>query len=101
VKKLYAKYHAAGFDVISVSIDDSREKWLKAIKEDKLPWHHVSSVTGWNCPVAKKMGVAYGMSGVPYTLLLDREGRVVGHNVRGGDLEKKLAEFFRGVAAVN
>jgi len=96
VKKLYAKYHAAGFDVISVSIDDNREKWLKAIEEDKLPWHHVSSVTGWNCPVAKRLGVAYGMSGVPYTLLLDREGRVVGHNVRGEHLERKLAEFFGG-----
>ena len=96
VKKLYAKYHAAGFDVISVSIDDSREKWLKAIDEDKLPWHHVSSITGWNCPVAKKLGVAYGMSGIPYTLLLDREGKVVGHNVRGEHLERKLKEFFAG-----
>ena len=44
------------------------------------------------------MGVAYGMSGIPYTLLLDREGKVVGHNVRGEDLERKLKEFFAGVA---
>ncbi|MSU23082.1 MAG: AhpC/TSA family protein [Opitutus sp.] len=97
VKKLYAKYHAAGFDVISVSIDESREKWLKAIEEDKLPWHHVSSLTGWKCPVANRLGVAYGMSGIPYTLLLDREGKVVGHNVRGESLERKLAEFFGAV----
>jgi peroxiredoxin len=96
VKKLYAQYHAAGFDVISVSIDDKRDKWLKAIEEDQLPWHHVSSLTGWNCPVARRLGVALGMSGVPYTLLLDRAGRVVGHNVRGPALEKKLAEFFAG-----
>ena len=94
VKKLYAKYHAAGFDVISVSIDDNREKWLKAIKDDQLPWHQVSSLTGWKCPVANRLGVAYGMSGVPYTLLLDRAGRVVGHNVRGQHLEKKLAELL-------
>ncbi len=94
VRKLYEKYHEVGFDVISVSIDDNREKWIKAVKEDQLPWHHVSSLTGWNCPVAKSLGVAYGMSGVPYTILLDREGKVIGHNVRGSDLENKLKEFF-------
>ncbi|QEC45676.1 TlpA disulfide reductase family protein [Pseudobacter ginsenosidimutans] len=90
VKKLYDRYKADGFTVISVSIDDKRDKWVKAIKDDQLPWYHVSSLTGWECPVAKKMGVAYGMSGVPYTLLLDREGKVIGHNVRGEQLEKKL-----------
>ena len=101
MKKLYAKYHAVGFDVISVSIDESREKWLKAIGEDNLPWHHVSSLTGWKCPVANRLGVAYGMSGVPYTLLLDREGKVVGHNVRGEHLERKLAEIFGGAPKRN
>lgn len=90
VKKLYDRYKAAGFTVISVSIDDKRNKWVKAIKDDQLPWYHVSSLTGWECPVAKSLGVAYGMSGVPYTLLLDREGKVIGHNVRGEQLEKKL-----------
>jgi peroxiredoxin len=94
VAKLYSQYHEAGFDVISVSIDDNRDKWLKAIEEDHLPWQHVSSLTGWSCPVANQMGVAYGMSGVPYTLLLDREGRVVGHNVRGEALAKKLDELL-------
>ena len=98
VAKLYAQYHAAGFDVISVSIDDNREKWEKAIREDQLPWHQVSSLTGWKCPVANRLGVAYGMSGVPYTLLLDREGRVVGHNVRGEHLAAKLKEVL-GTAA--
>ncbi len=98
VAKLYAQYHAAGFDVISVSIDDHREKWEKAIREDQLPWHQVSSLTGWKCPVAHRLGVAYGMSGIPYTLLLDREGRVVGHNVRGEHLAAKLKELL-GAAA--
>jgi peroxiredoxin len=94
VRKLYEQYHEAGFDVIGVSIDDKKDKWVKAIQEDKLPWHQVSSLTGWKCPVANNLGVAYGMSGVPYTLLLDREGRVIGHNVRGESLERKLAQIF-------
>lgn len=99
VIKLYNKYNKSGFTVISVSIDDKKEKWLEAIEHDKLPWYHVSSLKGWDCPVANNLGVAYGMSGIPYTLLLDREGKVIGHNVRGEDLERKLEEIFKMAAS--
>ncbi len=95
VKKLYEQYGKAGFTVISVSIDEHRDKWTLAIRQDKLPWYHVSSLTGWSCPVANDLGVAYGMSGVPYTLLVGRDGKVIDHNVRGQDLEVKLAELFK------
>lgn len=95
VLKLYQQYNKAGFTVISVSIDDKREKWVDAIVHDKLPWYHVSSLTGWNCPVANSLGVTYGMSGVPYTLLVGRDGKVIGHNVRGTKLEEKLRELFK------
>jgi len=94
VLKLYEKYNKDGFTVISVSIDDKKEKWLEAIKHDKLPWYHVSSLTGWDCPVANNLGVTYGMSGVPYTLLVGRDGKVIGHNVRGEKLEERLRELF-------
>lgn len=95
VRKLYERYNAAGFTVISVSIDDKRDKWTLAIRQDKLPWYHVSSLTGWSCPVANDLGVAYGMSGVPYTLLVGRDGKVIGHNIRGKALEDKLMEIFK------
>lgn len=95
VLKLYEQYHKSGFTVISVSIDDKRANWVKAIRDDKLPWTHVSSLSGWSCPVANSLGVAYGMSGVPYTLLLDRAGRVIGHNIRGVDLRHKLEDLFK------
>jgi peroxiredoxin len=94
VRKLYQQYSKDGFDVISVSIDDKRQKWLDAIVQDQLPWHHVSSLTGWECPTANNLGVTYGMSGVPYTLLVGRDGKVIGHNVRGKMLEEKLREIF-------
>ena len=93
--KLYEKYNKQGFTVIGVSIDDNKEKWVQAIQQDKLPWYHVSSLVGWDCPVAHSLGVAYGMSGVPYNLLLDRENRTIGHNVMGEDLENKLKEIFK------
>jgi thiol-disulfide isomerase/thioredoxin len=94
VLKLYQKYNPEGFTVISVSIDESREKWLQAIQQDKLPWYHVSSLKGWECPTANNLGVTYGMSGVPYTLLVGRDGKVIGHNIRGEKLEEKLKELF-------
>lgn len=100
VLKFYERYHSLGFTVISVSIDNHRDKWEKAIREDGLPWPQVSSLTGWNCPVARSLGVAYGMSGIPYTLLLDREGRVVGHNITGKRLEAKLQELLGVTTAV-
>lgn len=95
VLKLYQKYNKDGFTVISVSIDDNRAKWVDAIVKDKLPWHQVSSLTGWDCPTANNLGVTYGMSGVPYTLLVGRDGKVIGHNVRGEKLEEKLGELFK------
>ncbi len=95
VLKLYKKYNPVGFTVISVSIDDKKEKWIDAINHDKLTWWHVSSLTGWDCPVANSLGVAYGMSGVPYTLLVGRDGKVIGHNIRAEKLEQKLAELFK------
>jgi peroxiredoxin len=94
VLKLYKQYNNAGFTVISVSIDDKKANWTKAIVQDQLPWYHVSSLTGWDCKVANSLGVKYGMSGVPYTLLVGRDGKVIGHNVRGEKLEEKLKELF-------
>ena len=94
VLKLYQKYNKDGFTVISVSIDEKKDKWLQAIQQDKLTWYHVSSLKGWECPTANNLGVTYGMSGVPYTLLVGRDGKVIGHNVRGEKLEEKLKQLF-------
>lgn len=94
--RLYKKYHEDGFDVMSVSIDTDREKWVKAIEYDSIPWtNHVCSFKGWDCPAAKQSGVAYGMTGIPYTLLLDSEGKVIAHNVRGEALEQELEKIFK------
>jgi thiol-disulfide isomerase/thioredoxin len=92
--ELYNQYHGKGFDVLGVSIDTDKEKWIKAIADDKLSWNHVSSLVGWDCPVAKQCGLAYGMTGVPYTLLLGRDGRVIGYNLHGNDLDQALAKAF-------
>lgn len=97
VVKAYNTYQSKGFDVFSVSLDglpqqqNPKEEWLQAIKQDGLIWkNHVSDMQGWNSPVVP----LYDISGIPHTLLIDREGKIIGKNLRGEQLEAKLKEIF-------
>ena len=90
VKKLYDRYKDEGFTVLGVSLDKDEERWLQAIAADKLNWHHVSDLKGWSNEAAK----LYGVRSIPHTLLLDREGKIIGVKLRGDALEKKLEEVF-------
>jgi thiol-disulfide isomerase/thioredoxin/outer membrane lipoprotein-sorting protein len=91
VVRNYAKYKDKGFTIMSVSLDMNRAKWLEAIKKDKLTWpHHVSELKGWQTSVLGP----YGISGIPYTVLLDKQGNIIQTNLRGPALEEKLKEIF-------
>lgn len=91
VVKNYKKYHDDGFDVFSVSLDNDKNAWLDAIKKDGLVWpNHVSDLQQWQSPVVP----LYRFKGIPYTMLLDREGKIIDKNLRGEDLTKKLDEIF-------
>lgn len=86
VVELYHKYKDKGFDVIGVSLDQAKDKWVKAIQDDRLEWHHVSDLAGWQSRWAR----AYGVSAIPHALLLDREGRVIANKINPGDLETQI-----------
>lgn len=86
----YNKYHDKGFDILGVSLYDSREDWLKAIENDGLTWHHVSDLKGWGNEAAQ----LYGISSIPSNLLLDKEGTIIARNLRGDDLQDKLADLL-------
>jgi peroxiredoxin len=89
VVKAYDKYKEAGFTVFSISLDDNKANWVRAIKADNLKWtSHVSELKGWQSAAAK----LYGVNGIPATFLIDREGRIIGKNLRGEALEAKLME---------
>ena len=91
VVRMYHKYHNAGFDIYSVSLDKGRAEWVKAIKDDGLVWpNHVSDLRGWT----SSGGATYGIMSVPSTVLVDRQGRIIAKNLRGPDLERKLQEIF-------
>lgn len=89
VKQVYEKYKNKGFEVLSVSLDDDKGKWTAAISKHALGWLHVSSLKGWQCPVAK----LYQVAAIPAMFLLDREGRIVSTNARGEALGQEVSKL--------
>jgi peroxiredoxin len=86
----YQRYKDKGFEIIAISLDDHKDKWLEAIAHDKLPWVHVSDLKGWN----NEVGRLYGIRAVPANFLLDADRKIIAMNLRGEELNKKLAEVF-------
>ncbi len=90
--KAYEKYKEKGFTVLSIAADEDKSKWLGAIRKDGIGrWTHVSDLKGMNNEVAK----LYFVKGYPSNFLIDPDGIIIAQNLRGEDLEKKLAEIFR------
>ncbi len=91
VVKTYEKYAKDGFTIMSVSLDNDKSKWLDAIQKDNLSWpNHVSDLGGWNSKIAR----LYQVSSVPFTVLIDREGKIIKTNLRGDALEGELVKIF-------
>jgi len=86
----YNKYHSKGFDVLGVSLDREVNAWRNAIKQDGLPWHHISDLKGWQSGHA----ALYSVTSIPQTVLIDREGKIIARNLRGEQLGAKLEELF-------
>ncbi len=88
--RLYNKYKSKGFEIYGVSLDKQRSNWVKAIKDDKLTWIHVSDLRYWQSAAARK----YGVGSIPFTVLIDKEGKVIEVGLRGAALEQKLEQIF-------
>ena len=92
VVKVYNEYHDKGLEIISISLDrdGQKDRWLKAIEDDYMSWHHVSSLQFWNDPVAK----LYNVTSIPSTFILDSDGRIVAKKLRGDALGKQIAALL-------
>ncbi|MGJ3234627.1 redoxin domain-containing protein [Marivirga sp.] len=90
IVEAYNKYKDAGFQILGVSLDKKREDWLKAIEADNLEWTQVSELKYWQTPIVQE----YKINGIPFSLLLDPEGKIVAKNLRGDRLHEKLAEIY-------
>jgi thiol-disulfide isomerase/thioredoxin len=88
----YNEFHAKGFDIYSVSLDKDLDRWKMAIEKDNLVWkNHVCDYKGWQSPVVQQ----FGFSGIPYNVLIDKDGKIIAKSLRGADLERALAEVFK------
>lgn len=93
VIKAYNTFKSRNFDILSVSLDDEkgREKWLKAIQDDQLTWTQVSDLHGWDNEAAKR----YGVRSIPQNFLIGPTGKIVAANLRGDELQAKLAQLLK------
>lgn len=93
VVKAYNAYKDKGFTILGVSLDAAKAKdaWLAAIKKDGLTWTQVSDLSGWSNTAAK----LYGVQAIPQNFLIDPNGMIIAKNLRGEDLNKKLASLFK------
>jgi peroxiredoxin len=90
VVTVYNDFNDKGFEIIGVSLDRDREKWLGAIESDHLTWPHVSDLQYWDSAAGK----LYGINSIPANVLVDRGGIIVARNLHGDDLRKKLQELY-------
>ena len=88
----YNKFKAKNFTVLGVSLDrpGQKDNWIAAIHKDKLTWTHVSDLKWWENAAAK----IYRVSGIPFNLLVDPQGKIIGRNLRGPDLDNKLCQIL-------
>lgn len=90
VVRLYKQYKDKGFEVFGVSLDRTKEDWVKAIAEDGLEWTQVSDLKYFNSVAAE----LYQIEAIPATYMIDPEGKIMAKDLRGPSLENKLAELF-------
>lgn len=91
VVKAYRQYHPKGLEILGISLDEKRDKWITAISKDTLTWQHVSDLKGWNNVVAKQ----YAVRSIPNNYLIDKDGKIIAKGLHGEELQKKLAEVLK------
>ena len=91
--KAYRQFHAKGFDILGVSLDESKEEWEKAVKDDKLDWTQISDLKGSETDAV----ALYGSQVTPMNLLLDKHGKIIGNDRRAAHLMKKVQASLPGL----
>lgn len=88
--KTYNRFNPMGFEILGVSLDDSKSNWLTAIEKDSLTWKHVSDLNGFENEAA----LIYGVKGIPDNFLIGESGELISRNLRGEQLNEKLKELL-------
>ena len=88
MKKVYAEFHEKGLGIVGISIDNSKEEWLKAIHSLKLEWPQMSDLKGWESAATQYLQV----NSLPYPIVVDSEGRILLKGLRGEALKTFISE---------
>ena len=91
VVALYNEFHPKGLNIIGVSLDKDKTKWIEAIAKDGLTWSHVSNLKFWEDPI----GQLYNIKSIPATFILDANGKIIARDLRGEELRAKVAELLK------
>tara|TARA_B100000575_G_scaffold225764_1_gene186337 strand:+ start:3655 stop:4764 length:1110 start_codon:yes stop_codon:yes gene_type:complete len=84
--RMHKKYSDLGLQIVGVSLDRTKAQWIQAIEDDNLPWIHISNLDFWNDPIARQ----YSIRAIPQSFLVDKDGIVIGKNLKGNDLEERI-----------
>ena len=90
LSRLYEKYKSKGFEIFSVSIDEDKKDWEKAIKKDKITWLQVNDNKGWY----GKTPTSWNIYQIPTSYLIDKDGRLVAMDLEGRELEAMLKDLL-------
>jgi thiol-disulfide isomerase/thioredoxin len=89
VIKTYQKHHADGFEIIGVSLDSDRDKLNMFLKqEDGMTWPQFFDGQAWG----NKLAAKYGVNAIPFALLIGPDGKIIGKDLRGDELEAAVAK---------
>ena len=91
VKKAFETYHAKGFEIIAISLDQEKDALEAFIKKENMTWPQAFDGKGWGSDIARK----FGINSIPATFLIGKDGKVAATNLRGTALEEKLAELLK------
>jgi peroxiredoxin len=91
IVEAYNKFKNKGFEVFGVSYDTKKDKWIKAIADNRLNWSQVSDLQGWKNSTSDQ----YGIKAIPSNVLLDKDGKIIAKNVFGKKLIEKLAGLLK------
>jgi thiol-disulfide isomerase/thioredoxin len=89
--KAYNELKDKNFEIVGVSLDETRAAWLRAVEQDKLPWVQVSDVKGFKTEIA----VRFGITAIPQNVLIDPDGKVIAKDLRGSDVNKMIAGYIK------
>jgi len=87
----YNKYKDKNFTILGVSLDQDKDSWVQAIKNDNLAWAQMSDLKQWQSAAVS----TYNIEGIPFNVLIDPTGKVIAQELRGPALEQKLAEVLK------